>query len=66
MPAPRRKIPEARRRWSGAGGDPRLARPDAFAPLPLDIATLSLGFFSSPHWSLMIFPARRELREDWR
>lgn len=45
MPAPRRRIPGARRRWSGAGGDPRLARPDTFAPLPLDIATLSLGFF---------------------
>lgn len=71
MPAPRRRIPGARRRWSGAAGDPRLGRPDTFAPFPLDIAKLSRGFFFlsfffSPHWSLMIFPARRELREDWR
>lgn len=55
MPAPRRRIPAARRRWSGAGGDPR---PDTFAPLPLDIATLSLGFFS-----LFFFFASLELND---
>lgn len=75
MPAPRRTgiagSQQGACRWSGARRDPGLCRPAGTAPLPLDIATLSLGFFFFfsvflLHWSLMIFPAPRELREGWR
>ena len=49
MPAPRRTgiagSQQGACRWSGARRDPGLGHPAGFAPLPLDIATLSLGFF---------------------
>lgn len=69
MPAPRRRIPAARRRWSGTRGSavpaPSLPSLWILPRFPWDFF-IFLIFFFSPHWSLMIFPARRELREDWR